>query len=345
MDNKPSLIIPVCGESSRYPGMRPKFLLTHPDGKPMLLKSIEGLKFDYNLYVITLKEHNDKYKYIGKIDELTKTRIKWIVLDEKTEGQAQTVASGIKIGNIQGQIIIKDCDNYFEIDKINPNGVAVYDLMQMDSVNARNKSYIRSSISGEITQIVEKDIVSNLFCCGLYSIQSAHHFVLAYENSKRNSYISDIISSLIYHHHRFKYKMVQNYLDWGTKEDWLKYCKQFSVLFIDIDGVLVENSAEYMIPSWGSTPPIFKNIQKINQLIDGGKTQVVLTTSRKSSYEKVTRTQLKNAGLHLSDDTPIIFNLQHGKRILINDYSDSNPYPSCDAINLIRNGDELEKLI
>ena len=36
-----SLIIPVAGKSSRYPGMRPKWLLTMPDGKLMLEKSIE----------------------------------------------------------------------------------------------------------------------------------------------------------------------------------------------------------------------------------------------------------------------------------------------------------------
>jgi len=36
-----TLIIPCAGKSSRYPGEKPKWLFTHPDGKLMLEKSIE----------------------------------------------------------------------------------------------------------------------------------------------------------------------------------------------------------------------------------------------------------------------------------------------------------------
>ena len=35
-----TLIIPCAGKSSRYPGDKPKWLFTHPDGKIMLEKSI-----------------------------------------------------------------------------------------------------------------------------------------------------------------------------------------------------------------------------------------------------------------------------------------------------------------
>ena len=35
-----TLILPVPGRSSRFPGMRPKWLLTMPDGKLMLEKHV-----------------------------------------------------------------------------------------------------------------------------------------------------------------------------------------------------------------------------------------------------------------------------------------------------------------
>ena len=35
-----TLIIPCAGKSSRYPGIKPKWLFTHPDGKLMLEKSV-----------------------------------------------------------------------------------------------------------------------------------------------------------------------------------------------------------------------------------------------------------------------------------------------------------------
>lgn len=58
-----SLILPVSGKSSRYPGMRPKWLLTMPDGKLMIEKCVELLdltKFS-RIIVIALSEHVNKY--------------------------------------------------------------------------------------------------------------------------------------------------------------------------------------------------------------------------------------------------------------------------------------------
>jgi hypothetical protein len=49
-----TLIIPVAGQSTRFPNLRPKWLLTMPDGKLMVEKSIEKLeisKFDRILFV------------------------------------------------------------------------------------------------------------------------------------------------------------------------------------------------------------------------------------------------------------------------------------------------------
>ena len=32
-------------------------------------------------------------------------------------------------------------------------------------------------------------------------------------------------------------------------------------------------------------------------------------------------------------------------RTLINDYGTSNPYPTCDAVNIVRNSNELERFL
>jgi hypothetical protein len=41
----------------------------------------------------------------------------------------------------------------------------------------------------------------------------------------------------------------------------------------------------------------------------------------------------------------LIMGLYHSKRIIINDYSHSNPYKSCDSINLKRNSEELKEIL
>ena len=58
------LIIPIAGSSSRFPGMRPKWMLTMPNGDLMLERAISGLKLDNisELVIIALEEHIEKFK-------------------------------------------------------------------------------------------------------------------------------------------------------------------------------------------------------------------------------------------------------------------------------------------
>jgi 2-C-methyl-D-erythritol 4-phosphate cytidylyltransferase len=59
---KHNLIIPAAGLSTRFPNMRPKWALTHPDGDLMLISSLKGLaeSFD-NVYVTLLEQHIEEY--------------------------------------------------------------------------------------------------------------------------------------------------------------------------------------------------------------------------------------------------------------------------------------------
>lgn len=62
-----TLIVPCGGKSSRFPGLKPKWMLTHPDGMLMVQKSILGLlrnnKFD-RIIVTILKQHEIDYDAI-----------------------------------------------------------------------------------------------------------------------------------------------------------------------------------------------------------------------------------------------------------------------------------------
>ena len=53
------LIIPVAGSSTRYQGMRPKWMLTLPDGKLMIEECIKGIDFTNieEIVIIALEEH------------------------------------------------------------------------------------------------------------------------------------------------------------------------------------------------------------------------------------------------------------------------------------------------
>jgi cupin superfamily acireductone dioxygenase involved in methionine salvage len=111
---------------------------------------------------------------------------------------------------------------------------------------------------------------------------------------------------------------------------------------VDLDGTLIRDSGEYFEPVWGKTDGIKENIQAINRLYDGGKVQIIVTTSRKEEARQLTIQQLEREGLRYHQ---IVFGLNHGKRIVVNDYSRSNPFKSCDSVNIAHDSAELDEML
>ena len=141
-----NLIIPMAGKSSRFPNMRPKWMLTHPkQNRFMVIESISGLNLDFfgNIYFVVLQEHEDKYKFsnglLKEVDELgvlDKTKISY--LDRQTSSQSETVYEVIRKEHIDGFVFIKDSDNYYECEiKETSNQVVYVDLNENEGINAK----------------------------------------------------------------------------------------------------------------------------------------------------------------------------------------------------------------
>ena len=130
--------------------------------------------------------------------------------------------------------------------------------------------------------------------------------------------------------------MVSEYMDWGTNEDCFNYVKQYKTLFVDVnvDGTLVESSGKYTPPYWGETEGIKENIEILNKLYGTGNLYIILPTAKPSSTRDVTIGQMEKEGIKYDN---IIFDLFHANRTLRNDYGTSSPYPTCDAVNILRN--------
>lgn len=346
-----NLIIPAAGKSSRFPGTRPKWLLTHPEGGLMVTKSLENIDFSSSdkIYLVILKEHLDKFCSIEGIRKAFSNigidkKLDIVILDEETKSQPETVYRAIQKAKISGEIFIKDVDSYFECNIPWKNSVAVYDLNQMDLAHAKNKSYVTVDDNSIIKNIVEKQVISSKFCVGGYGFSRASDFVKYYLtfDSEKEFYVSHIIFKMILDNFSFEANKVENFMDWGTLSEWNRFKSSYTTLFVDIDGTLVENCSEFFSPAWGESGPLQDNINKINQMYDSGKSQVILTTSRKSTYKKQTENQLKRLGVKYHN---IIYDLYHAKRIIINDYAQTNPYKSCDSINIRRNTSDLSFMI
>jgi len=126
-----NLLLPVAGMSTRFPNMKPKWLLTNPNGNLMIIESILGLNLDKfnNIYIISIEEHLNQYEFMdgikkqfAQIGHLEK--LKFIILKKRTASQPETVAKAIEQESIKGSIYFKDSDNYFIETKIGGNFIS-----------------------------------------------------------------------------------------------------------------------------------------------------------------------------------------------------------------------------
>ena len=345
-----NLIIPIAGKSSRYPNTKPKWMLTHPKSNLfMVLESIKGINLDFfdKIYFVALKEHQDKFQFEkGFAEELEQQNIidksTIIYLDESTKSQSETVYKAITTQNIQGFIMVKDSDNYFECKlETTENQVCYYDLNNTENINPSNKSYLKIDENEVISNIVEKKVISSTFSIGGYCFKSTEDFISSYkemEEVEDECFISNIIFDLILKGQSFFGKSCSNYKDWGTLQDWNSYKSEYNTIFTDLDGTLVENTSYKFPPYIGQGKPLTNNIKWLQQIYDKGKTEIIITTSRPEKYREQTLNELKDKNIPYD---VLIMGLQHSKRVIINDFATSNPYPSCSSINILRNSNNL----
>lgn len=225
-----TLIIPCAGQSSRFTTKLPKWLLDHPSGKTMVYEAIQGLPlymFD-EIIIVALNKHLNKELTERIFKEFEEYNFKLLTLDSDTKSASDTISQCIELLNIKDEIYIKDSDDYFEISDINPNEICTYSLNDCKNITPGNKSYVKVNEHGEVLTIVEKNVISADFCCGLYSFYDAEEFVRSFKSIQMDGevYVSHVIYQMLLHGHRFYNRQTENYVDWGTQEDWDKFLKQ-----------------------------------------------------------------------------------------------------------------------
>lgn len=347
METTMNIIVLAAGQSSRFPNMRPKYLLTAYDHKLMIEHAIDCFPPAAKITVVVLKEHCKQFQADSFLKEALGERVSVVVVDQLTNGPAETALIAIKQLNIQGPVFIKDCDTFFEF--VSPikscNGIAVATLNNYPNIrNVSGKSYVKANEHGIVQSIVEKQIVSNLFSVGGYQFKDANTFATVATHllkaATHEVYLSNVIDSMIANGELFETLPVDKFVDVGTADDWITFNRQHPVLFVDIDGVLVTNQSRYGTNKFGTPVTVLSaNVSfLIGQQTNGA--QFIFTTSRQSSFDTETNELLTQLGFV---NYQLLSGLNTTNRILINDFDYSNPYPSADAINIKRNNDDLER--
>ena len=328
-------------------------MLSHPmTNRMMVTEAISGLNLDFfdNIYFICLQQHEDKYSFMkGFVSELDDAGLREksniVLLPEQTESQSETVYTFLSGYELDGFIFIKDSDGFYQCDVEEKNQVAYFDLNDMDDINARTKSYVDLDVNNVVTNIVEKKVISSTFSSGGYGFASAKEFCKTFEKLQDmdgECYISHIIFEMMLSGSTFYGTKTTDFKDWGTLDAWIKYKSQYKCLFVDIDGTLITNSSHHFPPYVGSGDPIEDNINLLADLHEEGKAKIVLTTSRPEKLRQLTLQELQIKGIPFDE---LVMGLPHCQRIIINDFARSNPYPSCSAINIPRNQNNLTEFL
>ena len=331
--------MPCAGLSTRFPNLRPKYLLTDYNGKLMIENAAKNFIDKYRVTVVILEEHDKKFNARQKLNDAFGYKIDIIILDKPTTGPADTVYQAIKRGriNTNSPILIKDCDGFYDADIVDGNAIYVSKLSKNPDIrNAPAKSYTITNEQNIITTVVEKQIVSNSFCVGGYQFASAKDYIEAFETLKdkvtTEIFVSNIIDYMIAEGKVFIESEVDNFVDVGTAEDWFKYNDK-PTYFCDIDGTIIKNG-DYDKPH----EPLYDNVAKLQSELNRG-CQIIFVTARPKKYEHITRLLLDSLGFK---DCQLIMAVHHSKRVLINDFAPSNPYPSAVSVNIPRDCDELK---
>lgn len=339
------IIVPAAGLSTRFPNMKPKYLLYDYKGEMMLMNALKSFRQEgYKINIGILKEHQEKYNVIEQISYEYPDNINYVVIDKPTRGPADTVYQILKNSNVTEEFLVKDCDSFFEHEITEGNYICVSNISKHEVLKKlASKSFVIVNEQDIVTNIIEKQVVSDTFCVGGYKFESADQYRKSFEFISQMSgeiFVSDIIGHMLDQGYVFTKKDITNYVDVGTAQDWFEFNDK-PVIFCDIDGTIVVAQSRLDLESKKEPVPLQKNIDKLLEMQDNGA-QFIFTSARENQFTSLTRDMLYRLGFRSFN---LICGLQNSKRILINDYNNANPYPRAEAINIHRNADNLSDFL
>lgn len=311
------------------------------DNSIMLEKCIQPIRKEFDRILISiLREHEVAY---GVTDILKRVlpEAEILVLGEVTRGQAETVKLMLEYFKVKDDFLVKDSDSYFVPEQVYERGknyVSVCSLRATNVSRLHQKSFAHFNDQQKIIGMTEKVVTSEWFSCGGYFFSDPEEFFEAFselDNSETNTemYLAHVIDRMIDNKTIFLPMPVRDYEDLGVFEDWVQYRSRYRTYIFDLDGVILENGSQFISPKWGETKTLPGVKEKMQRLKDSGH-YIVIMTSRPEKYRQLTKDQLEREEIIYDQ---LILGVHHGVRCVINDFSDSNPFPTASAVNSERN--------
>jgi hypothetical protein len=342
-----TLLLPCAGKSSRYPGLRPKWMLTLPDGELALARAAASLPQDsYDRLIVAIRaDHDAKYRARALLERVFGGQAEILILAKDTAGPADTVAQMLRDARIDGPFAIKDADSFFDPMPLPDSSfVALSDVRtspQMSNVGAKSFAVINEN--NLVVEMVEKSLASNFVSVGLYGFADAGAYLDSFAAvgaaaQTGELFVSHVMNYAIENGLAVAPLPVRGLVDVGTLEDWRRHVRPRGTIVTDLDGVVFENHSRYFAPFWDDPDrPIAENVAALRHWQEQGA-QLVFMTSRPERYRGKTEAALRALGL---EPHALVMQCNHGRRFLVNDHAASNPYPAAVAVSTERNSPTL----
>jgi len=177
-----NILIPMAGLGSRFSSVGydvPKPLIKI-ENKPMIQLAVETLGFEGNYIFVIKKDHLIK----NKIKKLVKNST-IIEIDYTTEGPASSALLAKEYINNDEELIIANCDQIMwwdpdivlkQIRSTNYDGVVI-----TYHENTPKNSYASVNRKGEVKEIKEKEVISNISLNGIHYWKKGNFFISSAE--------------------------------------------------------------------------------------------------------------------------------------------------------------------
>jgi dTDP-glucose pyrophosphorylase len=181
------VVITMAGRGTRFQEVgvtKPKHEII-VKGEPMFKWAMRSLQafFGEEFIFVTQSGHNATPFLEHACEHLGIERYEEHTLNEYTNGQAQTALTANKYLDPGDSVAVYNIDTYIEQRELTPDAISGDGFIPVFTVSGERWSFVRTNDADHITQVSEKEKISDLATVGFYYFDRWNDFVEAYEHS------------------------------------------------------------------------------------------------------------------------------------------------------------------
>ena len=225
------IVVPMAGAGSRFQAAGYTFPkpLIEVQGEPMIAKVVKNINLQGQYIFLVQKTHYEKYNLQGLLT-LIAPNCKIVQIDGLTEGAACTVLKAKEYINNNEPLIIANSDQYikwnsFETISSFNHKDADGGILSFTSVHPKH-SFAKVDSNGYVTEVAEKNPISNNATVGIYHWKQGSDFVryaeqMISKNIRTNNefYICPVYNEAIRDGKKIKISSVDEMWGMGTPEE------------------------------------------------------------------------------------------------------------------------------